>query len=160
MTDDARFEDGDERPLHLSALDSEDLRVISALVQDAVLPAAETRWDGRRRRLALLINRLRREDPAVAAGRRAPERVQAVLVIDGVLGVASQGVDRSDPDTVLAVLAVAFEPYAAAPPGGAVVVTLAGDGAIRATVEAIDVTLRDVTRPYRAPSGRVPDHGA
>ena len=34
-----------------------------------------------------------------------------------------------------------------------------GDGAIRARVEALEVTLKDVTRPYRAPSGHVPDHG-
>ena len=36
--------------------------------------------------------------------------------------------------------------------------TLAGDGALRLEVEAIEVTLKDVTRPYRAPSGKVPHH--
>jgi hypothetical protein len=35
---------------------------------------------------------------------------------------------------------------------------LAGDGAIRLEVEALEVILRDVTRPYRAPSGKVPRH--
>ena len=37
MTEDARFEDGADRPVRLAALDAEDLRVISALVQDSVL---------------------------------------------------------------------------------------------------------------------------
>jgi hypothetical protein len=39
-----------------------------------------------------------------------------------------------------------------------VVLTLAGDGAIGVDVEALDVILRDVTRPYVAPSGKVPAH--
>ena len=38
-------------------------------------------------------------------------------------------------------------------------VALAGDGAIALEVEALDVRLDDVTRPYRAPSGKVPNHG-
>ena len=33
-------------------------------------------------------------------------------------------------------------------------------GAVALEVEALDVTLQDVTRPYLAPSGKVPDHGA
>jgi hypothetical protein len=158
MTEDARFEDAGEAPLNLGALDAEDLQVISALCQDAVLPATEMTWDRRARRLVLLVNRIRHEDVAAAQRqKRAVERVRALLVIDGVLGVASQGLDRRDGDTVLQVLSVSFEPGDA--PGGAVTLTLAGDGAIRATVEALDVTLRDVTRPYAAPSGRLPDHG-
>jgi hypothetical protein len=35
---------------------------------------------------------------------------------------------------------------------------LAGDGAIALDVEALDIRLDDVTRPYRAPSGKVPHH--
>jgi hypothetical protein len=37
--------------------------------------------------------------------------------------------------------------------------TLAVDGAIAVEVEALEVILRDVTRPYAAPSGKVPGHG-
>lgn len=152
MTEDARFEDGAARPLNLGALDVEDLQVISALVQDAVLPVTEIKWQKGQRRLALLVNRLRREE-------RAPqvERVQSLLVIDNVLGVSSQGVDRSDKDMVLSVLAVEFEPGEA--PEGFVTLVLAGDGALRARVEALEVSLRDVTRPYVAPSRKLPDHG-
>lgn len=154
MTEDARFEDAGGRPLNLGAFEAEDLQVISALVQDAVLPVTEIRWQKSARRLGLLVNRLRREE----APRGAVERVQAVLVIDGVTAVSSQGVDRSDRDLVLSVLSVDFEPGEA--PGGAVVLTLAGDGGLRAEVEALEVTLKDVTRPYLAPSGKMPDHGA
>ncbi|CUH75796.1 DUF2948 family protein [Tropicibacter naphthalenivorans] len=157
MTEDARFEDGAERPLYLGALDGDDLQVISALAQDAVLPATEISWQSEKRRLALLINRLRHEDlPAAAKRGRPAERVQSVLVIDNVLGVSSQGVSR-DSDTVLALLSVDFTPNEA--PDGFVTLTFAGDGALRAKVEALEVSLRDVTRPYIAPSKQAPDHG-
>ncbi|KKM80919.1 hypothetical protein LCGC14_1335040 [marine sediment metagenome] len=43
---------------------------------------------------------------------------------------------------------------------GRVILTLAGDGAIALDVEALEVTLRDVTRPYIAPSGKAPQHPA
>lgn len=155
MTEDARFEDGGERILNLGALGAEDLQVISALVQDAVLPVTEIRWLGAQRRLALLINRLRHEDKPAG---RPVERVQSLLVIDQVLAVSSQGVDRKDQDLVLSVLSLSFD--ASEAPGGFVELTLAGDGAIRARVEVLEVSLRDVTRPYKAVAGRAPDHGA
>ena len=49
MTD-ARFEDGRETPLNLGALDTDDLSVLSSLVQDAVFPVTEMRWDRVNRR--------------------------------------------------------------------------------------------------------------
>ncbi|KUP94240.1 DUF2948 family protein [Tritonibacter horizontis] len=157
MTD-ASYDDGRERPLNLGAQDTSDLEVISALAQDAVFPATEMSWRPSSRRFAILLNRFRWEDREAAARRgREFERVQSLLVVDNVLGVASQGVDRSDPDIILSLLSVSFEP--AEDGAGHVHLTLAGDGAIRLSVEAIEVTLKDVTRPYQAPSGRVPQHG-
>lgn len=157
MTEDARFEDGGEAPLNLGALDGDDLAVLSALAQDAVFPATEMQWRPVERRFALLLNRFRWEDAPKAERRGRPvERVQAVLVVDNVLGVASQGIDRRDGDTILSLLSVAFE--AGEDGTGFVLLTLAGDGAIRLKVEALEVTLKDVTRPYKAPSGKAPSH--
>lgn len=154
---DATFEDGREAPLNLGALDADDLRVIAALAQDAVFPASEMTWQPARRRFALLLNRFRWEDKEAAERRNRPyERVQSVLVFDSVLSVASQGIDRSDKDLILSLLDIAFHP--AEDGAGEVLLTLAGDGAIRLTVEALEATLRDVTRPYRAPSGHAPQH--
>jgi hypothetical protein len=70
--------------------------------------------------------------------------------------VVSQGIDRGDPDLVLSLLAIGFEPGADGT--GRLVLTLAGDGAVAVEVECLDVTLADVTRPYAAPSGRAPGH--
>lgn len=156
MTD-ARFEDGGDKPLRLLAHDVEDLAVLSALAQDAVFPASEMTWQPARRRFALLLNRFRWEDVEMAERRGRPvERVQAVLAFDDVEKVQSQGVERGDADTVMSLLSLGFEPGEDGT--GRVVLTLAGDGAIGLEVEALNVTLQDVTRPYLAPSKHKPDH--
>jgi hypothetical protein len=41
---------------------------------------------------------------------------------------------------------------------GRLTLTFAGDGALALEVEAINLALRDVTRPYQAPSGKTPSH--
>lgn len=154
---DAKFEDGAEQVLSLKAETADDLGVISALVQDAVLPATEMRWDRKGRTLALLVNRFRWEDRAFAEKAARPyERARALLVISDVTHVASQGIDRTDKDLILSILSLAWEPTADG--AGRVTVTLAGDGAIAADVECLDLTLKDMTRPYVAPSGHVPHH--
>ena len=155
MVEDARFEDGREAPLNLGALEADDLQVISALIQDAVIPAAEMRFLPKERRFAMLLNRFRWEDGGQK--RHGAERVQTLLMFENVEGVSSQGLERGDSETVLSTLAVEFVPDDE-PPSGHVLITLAGDGAIRLKVEALEAVLRDVTRPYLAPSGKVPGH--
>lgn len=154
---DARFEDGEIGPLNLVARDAGDLEVISALVQDAVLTGADLKWERSKRRFACLINRFRWEDERAAeAAKRPYERVRALLVIEDAGAVRSQGIDRGDPETVLSILSLGWEP---GPDGtGAVTLVLAGDGAVRVEVEALEVTLHDVTKPYIAPSRKKPAH--
>ena len=147
MSMDARFEDGREAPLNLGAMDGDDLSVIASLVQDAVFPASEMKWDRRKARFALLLNRVRWED--AGTNRHAPERVQSLLVVSNVRGVASQGVPTGDADTILSLLTLEFAPTDA--PSGHLTLTLAGDGALRLNVEALEVSLRDVTVNPRDP---------
>lgn len=154
---DARFEDGAEQPLRLMAQDGEGLGILSALVQDAVFPITEMTYAKGRRRFALLINRFRWEDRAAAeSAARRYERVQSLLVFEGVLSVKSSGIDRGDKDMVLSLLGLDWAETGEG--AGVLTLVLAGDGAIALQVEAIDASLRDTTRPYLAPSGKVPDH--
>ena len=153
MTD-ARFEDGREAPLNLGAFDSDDLQVLASLTQDAVFPAPEMQWDRKAARFSLLLNRFRWEDTASHTSR--PERVQSVLSFGTVQAVASNGIDRADKDMILSLLSIDFEETNS--PSGHITLTLAGDGALRLTVEAIEATLKDVTRPYVAPSHKTPTH--
>jgi len=157
MSDDARFEDGGDKPLRLMAVDAGDLEVISTLVQDAVFPASEMSWSAKRREFALLLNRFRWEDRETAQSRgRAVERVQSVLIFGDVAKVQSQGVERGDPDLVLSLLSVSWEPGEDGT--GRALLTLAGDGVIALEMETIDAKLQDVTRPYAAPSKKSPGH--
>jgi Protein of unknown function (DUF2948) len=159
VTTDATFDEGREAPLNLGAGDGDDLAIISSLIQDSVFPVTEMKWNAGQNRFALLLNRFRWEDEEAARKRgRAFERVQSLLVVDNVLGVASQGIERGDKDLVLSLLSIAFEPGEDC--AGVVLLTLAGDGAIRLNVEALEVTIKDVTRPYQAPSHKAPDHPA
>lgn len=148
---DARFADADERPLRLRALDAEDLTVVSALVQDAVAVVKDMSFLPRQRRFAALVNRFRWEGAT-----RTPERVRSMLVVEGATAVRSQGLDPQDRDTVLSLLHLAWEPGEDG--AGRVILTLAGDGTIAVEVEALEVVLRDVTRPYLAPSRKAPSH--
>ena len=155
--DDARFEDGAERPLRLRAESDEDLAVISALTQDAVVSVSEVAWTPKRRRFSLLIHRFRWEDAPVASRQRRPfERVQSILSIGGALKVRAGGLDPRDRDAVISLLSLTFAPREDG--SGVLRLALAGDGDIEADVECLDVTLQDVSRPYAAPSGKVPGH--
>ena len=157
MVEDAKFEDGGEQPLRLKALDADDLTVIAALVQDAVFPASEMRWDRKARRFALLLNRFRWEDVDRAKTRRRDfERVQSVMVIEDVMAVKAQGVDPRDAEMVYSLLSMTFTPGEDGM--GRLELTLAGDGAVAIDIEALEVVLRDVTRPYIAPSKKAPAH--
>lgn len=155
MTD-AGFEDGADRPLALIAHEADDLPVLSALLQDAVFPLHELAYVRPRRRFAILLSRFRWEDRARAeAMGRSYERVQSLLVVHDVLGVRSTGFDPSAKDAVLALLGIDFAPTSEG--AGRLTLTLSGGGAIALEVEALDASLRDVTRPHLAKS--VPDHG-
>ena len=158
MADDARFQDADiAGPLRLMAVSAEDLSVIGALVQDGVVQASDMSFMQRGRRFAMLVNRFRWEDRDNAqAAQRPLERVQSLLFLDSVLGAKTQGIQPGDPDTVLSVLALDFEPSDDA--AGVLTVTFAGDGALRLDVECVDVKLKDVSRPYEARAQRVPEH--
>lgn len=157
MSADATFEDGAERPIFIAAMDSGSVPIVSALVQDAVFPITEMSYDRKTREFALLVNRFRWEDKARAEARGRPyERVQSVLRVGGVLNVSTMGIDRKDSETVLSLMLLDWQEQDDG--AGELTLTLAGDGAIRLEVECLDVLLKDVTRPYRAPSGKAPEH--
>lgn len=157
MTD-ARFEDGEEGPLRLKALGPDDMPVLAALVQDAVFPITEMTFAKPRRRFAVLVNRCRWEDRDTALREGRPfERVQALLSVENVSAVRSQGIDRGQKDMILSLLDLTYDGPPEGP--GRIRLVLAGDGAVELDVEAPEVALRDTTRPYRAVAGKAPEHG-
>ncbi|MEM1289784.1 MAG: DUF2948 family protein [Pseudomonadota bacterium] len=143
----------ERKPLRLVAEDETDLKVISAALQDAVLKAENLKFDRKRRRFTLEVNRFQWED---AAGKRGPKlRVRSLLAFDGVLSVKTRAVSKADPDMVMSLLSLDFTPDQE-PPGGTVSVLFAGDGELQLSVEALDVTLLDST--YEWATRHTPDH--
>jgi hypothetical protein len=133
--------------LRLLAMDAEDLEVVSAALQDAVLKVGDIQYERQARRLTLSLNRFRWE-----GGRR--ERVRAALQIGSVESVQTRRVRSSAKDAVLELLAVGFEP--GEPPSGVITFAFAGGGDLRTAVECVDVVLVDVSQPW--PTPRAPGH--
>ena len=154
---DARYEDGADLPLRLRAIDPEDIDVISALIQDAVFSRQDCAWDRKRREFAILLSRFRWEDRDIARSLGAAfERVRSVLLVRDVLNITTDILNPSDADPVFSLLSLRFQPDVDGM--GILEVLLAGDMDFSAKVECLDVTLTDVSQPYRAPSGKAPSH--
>ncbi len=138
--------------LRLRAEDAEDLGVIGACLQDALVHVGEMSYLPRKRRFAVAFNRVMWESGG--AGGEGLERVRCGLHFDGVLGVGKQGLDQAQRRRLLALLTIACETGE----DGAATVTLvfAGGAEVRLEVECIDCTLIDQDAPW--PARRTPGH--
>lgn len=139
--------------LKLMAEDAEDLAVLSAAAQDALVRIGDFAFDARARRFSAAISRFRWE--AAEPGGHAFERVRAALSFEGVLSVKSRRVRADAPDALASILSITFLPEAE-PPGGIVRLLLAGGGEIALEVECLDVLLADLGEAWRTP--HKPDH--
>jgi len=128
--------------LKLVAFDEDDLAVVSAHVQDAVLKVGDMAFLPKERRFAAVINRFVWEKPAEGTFRKSWERRRAGFHFDNVSAVRSTGIDRANPDAVLDLLAIGFDTDTA--PGGTVTLIFAGGGAIALDVECIEASISDL----------------
>ena len=132
--------------LKLLALDPEDLEVISAHVQDAVVRVADMGYARADRRFALLMNRF---DWTSGAGRRDKGvRKRAALHFDGVQSVVTSGYDPAAPEGVLELLAITFMPIDG--PAGIIELSFAGGGTVRLGVECLEARLSDLGAAWAA----------
>ncbi len=148
--EDARFEDG-VVPVRLLARDTDDLAVVSALLQDAALLLGDVAWLQNERRFVFVANRYRWEEPD------AMERVRCGAHIEGVMAVRVRGVDPSSKKQPVALLSLTFEPSPTeGDPGGILRFTLSGGAEFEVQLEAIEAAMKDLTRPWKARSR--PEH--
>ncbi|MDA9100696.1 DUF2948 family protein [Planktomarina sp.] len=148
----ASFEDVSFKPLRLVAFTVDDLEVISTMTQDAVFPSSEMILNSEKRRFAILLNRYLWEK----IKSKNAERAQAVLAFEDVKNVQTQNINKSDNNLALCLLNISFK--AEEDGMGTIQIILSGGGKIRLQVEALEVSLRDVTQPYLAPSRLIPHH--
>lgn len=124
-------------PLKLAVFDIEDLAVVSAHVQDAVLRVGDVAYLPAERRFALVVQRV---EAATGA------RQLAGLHFERVLAARTRGFDRSAPDAALTLLAVTFEPAEA--PSGRLTLHFQGAPTVQLDVECIEALMSDL-----APAG-------
>ncbi len=140
--------------LKLIAFDTEDLGVLSAHLQDAVVRVADMTYRPREHRFAAVLNRF---DWAQAlVGEVALQRRQSALRFERVRGARTTGIDRQRPTDVLALLAVSFTAAGPDDVAGTVTLTFAGSAAIELDVECLEAELRDLGPAWKA-RGQ-PDH--
>jgi hypothetical protein len=144
--------------LKLVALDKDDIEVVSAHVQDALVRVAEIFWRPHEHRFVMALNRFDwmsavDAKPADVADYR---RCRTALRFDRVLACKCRGLDQTNKDARLNLLAVAFAETDA--PAGTVTLTFSGGGVIRLDVECLEAELADLGEVYAA--DLCPDHFA
>jgi hypothetical protein len=142
--------------LKLIALDEDDLKVVSAHLQDAVLKVEDMAFVPRERRFAVLLNRFDwlTADEKIAANGGQFERRRCALRFEKVHHAQFKALSLDKGEQVLELLSVIFDPGEA--PNGHITLTFAGGPAVRLQVDCIEGDLR-----YLGPSwktARKPEH--
>lgn len=138
--------------LKLHARDAKDLEVLSACLQDAIVPISDMTFERAARRFVMVANRFCWER-ADQTGDDAFDRVNCGVVFEGVSAVKLRRIDRGDRSLLLNLLAVTAEPQ---PAGAAITLMCAGDRDIRLETDGIVCRLEDVDRPW--PTRNRPAH--
>lgn len=144
--------------VRLRAEDADDLEVIGAMVQDALVPLADIAWLRDENRFVLVVNRFmwERAGETVASGEseepaEAYSRVHGVLSVHDVRSVQVRGIDQTDREQLLNILAVTGGP-------DHVQIEFAGSGTIRIETGSLRCYFEDLGEPW--PTRWRPDHDA
>ncbi|MDX8450492.1 DUF2948 family protein [Mesorhizobium captivum] len=135
--------------LKLIALDDQDLSIVSAHVQDAVMRVSDLEYLPAAKRFVLTMNRFVWEAKSGFFSQHN-ERRQSVLHFDRVLGAKTSGIQRDKPAEVLSLLAVSF--IAISKPAGIIELVFSGGGTIMLDVECIEARLADIGGSWEATS--------
>lgn len=146
--------------LKLIALDDEDLNVLSAHLQDAVLKVGDVAYLPVEKRVVVLANRFDWATAQAAPKAMRPSasaqgsytRHRCALRFEQVTAARLRGIDLAKKDKVLSMLALQFEPDADHAPAGTITLVFAGDAAIRLEVAYIEAELRDLGGAWAARS--------
>lgn len=148
--------------LKLVALDDEDLKVLSAHMQDAILRVKDMVWEPGKSRFVALMNRFDWHQAQASAGTKSVSKAdkkpygrhRCALRFDQVSNVQLKNIEVGGGDTTLVLLAVNFKP--AELPSGQIELIFAGNCSIRLNVECIEVELTDLGTGWKVRSQ--PEH--
>ncbi|MEO3386287.1 DUF2948 family protein [Mesorhizobium sp. CAU 1741] len=136
--------------LKLVALDEQDLEIVSAHVQDAVMKVGDLTYLAAEKRFVIAMNRFVWENRPGLFSRRH-ERRRCALHFEGVEVVRTTGFAREATDEVLSLLAIRFLPGGEAP-AGVVELTCSGNAAIRLDVDYVEARLSDLGAAWETSS--------
>jgi hypothetical protein len=134
--------------LKLAALDIEDLAVISAHMQDAVLISGDMTYHPKRRQFALVANRFAWDE------QETPQRRRTGLHFSRVLAVKTLNLAQGEKEEVLSLLSISFAELNA--PSGEVLLSFSGGVTVRLMVECLECQMADLGPAWQA--GSVPNH--
>jgi hypothetical protein len=136
--------------LKLVALDHDDIEVVSAHVQDALVRVGDIFWKPRDRRFVMALNRFDWMNAVDAKPEQSPyyRRCRTALRFERVISCKCRNLDQMNKDVRLNLLAVEFAEYDA--PGGVVTLTFSGGGVIRLEVECLEAELADLGEVFVA----------
>jgi hypothetical protein len=123
--------------LKLRAADSEDMQVISAVLQDSIAPVCDMAYQAESKNFVMVVQRLRRE----LGDAGAAERICSALTIGGITAVQTQGIDLTKQDQMLDLLAIMIE-------GAVLNLIFAGEARIRLDLSGWAATLEDFREPW------------
>ncbi|MBS0241369.1 MAG: DUF2948 family protein [Proteobacteria bacterium] len=144
--------------LKLIALDEDDLNIVSAHLQDAILRVGDMTLLGPEKKFVAIVSRFDWSlAQSVGARQGQLARHRAALRIERVVRARLGGIDLKRPDDVLVLLAVAFKRNHPEDPGGTLTMTFAGGSAVELHVECIEIAVADLGESW--PSRTRPEHG-
>jgi hypothetical protein len=126
--------------LKLVALDTDDLEVVSAHLQDAAVCVGDVRWRPAEKRLVIGLARFDWE--GAQTGQPDYQRRSAALRFERVNSFKCRGVNCSDKTAMLSLLAVSYDETDG--PGGVITLTFSGNAALRLEVECLECELADL----------------
>ena len=142
--------------LKLVALDKDDIEVVSAHVQDAMVKVADIFWQPREHRFVMALNRFDWMSAVEARPDADYRRCRTALRFERVSACKCRNLDQTDKDARLNLLAVEFAESDA--PAGVVTLFFSGGGVIRLDVECLEAELADLGEV--AAAALCPDHFA
>jgi len=150
----------EEQRLRLRAADAEDMDVVAALLQDALVPVLDMTYQKRERRFVMVANRFRWRESDTEDGASAQpeplegdasfedsdtppahERINTGVRFDKVVRVQSKGISDGGRDQILNLLTVVTE-------SKSITLLFSEDAVIRLDVEEINCHLEDVGDPW------------
>lgn len=136
--------------LKLVALDRDDIEVISAHVQDALVRVGDVFWKPRDHRFVMALNRFDWMSAADAKPEQAPDyrRCRTALRFERVVDCKCRNLDPTNKDARLNLLAVEFAHGDT--PGGVITLTFSGGGVIRLEVECLEAEMADLGEVFAA----------